>query len=76
MAEHYKENVKRFKSKINVNSDEFQGNYQAMQAMVDELNEKLAEALYEGKQAHIDRYVREGRLLGFTDFFPNPKPSH
>jgi cell fate (sporulation/competence/biofilm development) regulator YlbF (YheA/YmcA/DUF963 family) len=64
MSHLYRETVKRFKSKINTNSDEFQANYQAMQALVDELNEKLAESLYEGKKEHIDRYVKAGRLLG------------
>lgn len=58
------ESMSRYKSKVNRNAEEFKKNYEEMSKAVDELNERLGMAMYQGKEDQIERYRKAGRLLG------------
>lgn len=60
----FHENVKRFKSNVNVRSKEFQERYAAMSEIIKEFEEKLEECLWQGKESHVNRHIKAGRLLG------------
>jgi len=53
----------RFRSQVNPNSDEYRTNYEEMSLLVDELETKLEESLWQGRQSVIDRHLKAGRLL-------------
>ena len=50
-------------SKLNPRSEEFRNNAQAMRALVDDLNAKLAQIVLGGGDAARDRHVSRGKLL-------------
>jgi hypothetical protein len=56
--------VTPLKSRIDRNSDEFKKNYESMNALVAELNEKLSDALGEGKDNTKLKHKQQGKLLG------------
>jgi acetyl-CoA carboxylase carboxyltransferase component len=47
---------------INTNSDLYKSNYQAMLSLVEKLNEQKKEALYQGKERHIQKAKSEGKF--------------
>ncbi|MGB0932557.1 MAG: carboxyl transferase domain-containing protein, partial [Chitinophagales bacterium] len=51
------------KSKINTNSSQFKANHQGMTKFVEELNKHLAESRFQGKEKHIERARKRGKLL-------------
>eukprot|EP00854_Cymbomonas_tetramitiformis_P004710 gene4710-5763_t len=53
-----------FKTKVELNSDEYAANYQEMEKKVAELNERLDETLWPGPQKAVNKHVAEGMLLG------------
>ena len=52
-----------FESRLNLRSDEFKANAAAMQALVDDLNARLAEAAQGGGPAARSRHTGRGKLL-------------
>ena len=50
-------------SKINPNSQQFQANYAEMQKLVEKLETHLTESRFQGKDKHIDRARKRGKLL-------------
>ncbi|KAK3239179.1 hypothetical protein CYMTET_50873 [Cymbomonas tetramitiformis] len=52
-----------FKTKVELNSDEYAANYQEMEKKVAELNERLDETLWPGPQKAVNKHVAEGMLL-------------
>lgn len=51
------------KSNINPNSSQFKANYKGMTKFVEELNKHLAESRFQGKEKHIERARKRGKLL-------------
>lgn len=51
------------KSQINIRSQSFQENAQAMQAQIDDLNEKLATAFKGGSESSRQKHLARGKLL-------------
>ena len=51
------------KSKINKNSQQFKDNYAGMKELVDKLNSHLEESRFQGKEKHIARARKRGKLL-------------
>ena len=56
--------MQRFRSSVNPRSSEFKERYGQMVSLVEELDEKLKESLWQGKASHVDRHVNSGCLLG------------
>ncbi len=50
-------------SKININSQQYKDNYTKMKKLVDELNKHLKDSLFQGKDKHIARARKRGKLL-------------
>ena len=50
-------------SKININSQQYKDNYTKMRKLVDELNKHLKGSLFQGKDKHIARARKRGKLL-------------
>ena len=65
----FEKDIRRYNSKINKNSEEYIENYQKMSEMIDDLNAKLAESRWEGKESHVKRYKKSGHLLGTFFYF-------
>jgi hypothetical protein len=55
--------MKQFKSKVLRQSDEFQENYTNMLQLVEELNKKLKDSQFEGRESTINRHHSQGKLL-------------
>ena len=55
--------MKIIQSKINTNSQQYQDNYAKMLKLVDKLNLHLEESRFQGKEKHIDRARKRGKLL-------------
>ena len=51
------------KSNVNINSQAAKDNYDAMLKLVDELNKNLEKGRFQGKEKHIDRARKRGKLL-------------
>ncbi|KAF9164253.1 hypothetical protein BGX21_000992 [Mortierella sp. AD011] len=63
VAQHLGHHTKPTKSKINTKAPEYIANYKEMYAMVEQLNERLKEATFEGSQRLIDLHHKRGYLL-------------
>ncbi|OZJ04132.1 hypothetical protein BZG36_02830 [Bifiguratus adelaidae] len=55
--------VPRLKSSVNKNLPEYKENVLEWQTLVEELHERLEEALYQGKPKHIATHIKRGQLL-------------
>lgn len=55
--------MKPFKSKVIRESEEFKENYASMLSLVAELNKKLTDAQFEGREKVIERHHSQGKLL-------------
>lgn len=60
----YYENLDRWESKVNVNSDAYKENYKQMYELVEKLNKKLAQISNEGDAKYIERSKKSGKFLG------------
>lgn len=65
----YYENLDIFESKVNVHSDSFKDNYKKMSVLVDKLNAKLTEALFQGDEKYLARARSTGKFLGRERYF-------
>jgi len=57
-------NLDIWESKVNVHSSSYKENYKLMSSMVERLNLKLKDVLYEGDQKYIERSRESGKYLG------------
>ncbi|MEM6726096.1 MAG: carboxyl transferase domain-containing protein [Bacteroidota bacterium] len=55
--------MRPIKSKINPKSQQFQANYEGMKKLVDKLEKHLEESRFQGKDKHIARARKRGKLL-------------
>ena len=55
--------MKRFRSKVNTNIDDFKKNHQEMLALVVQLQERLKLSLNQGPDDLVARHLKAGRLL-------------
>ncbi len=55
--------MRSLKSKINTNSQQYKDNYQGMLELVEKLEKHLIEGRFQGKDRHIDRARKRGKLL-------------
>jgi hypothetical protein len=60
----YYENLDIFESKVNVHSDAYKENYKKMSSLVDKLNAKLSETLFQGDEKYLARSRSSGKFLG------------
>lgn len=56
--------TKPTKSKVNTKSPEYQANYKEMHALVDQLQERLQEATFQGSDRLLALHHKRGALLG------------
>ncbi|KAG0094728.1 hypothetical protein BGZ93_006865 [Podila epicladia] len=63
MAQNLGHHTKPLKSKVNIKSPEYQANYKEMLGLVDQLNERLQEATFQGEQRLLDLHHKRGGLL-------------
>ncbi|KAF9365188.1 hypothetical protein BGX34_010992 [Mortierella sp. NVP85] len=63
-APHLGHHSKPTKSKVNTKSPEYIANYKEMLELVDQLNERLQEATFEGSDRHVALHHKRGYLLG------------
>ncbi|KAG0335211.1 hypothetical protein BG000_007694 [Podila horticola] len=63
MAHNLGHHTKPLKSKVNTKSPEYQANYKEMLGLVDQLNERLQEATFQGEQRLLDLHHKRGGLL-------------
>jgi len=56
--------TKPTKSKVNTKSPEFQANYKGMLGLVDQLQERLQEATFQGSDRLLALHHKRGSLLG------------
>ncbi|KAF9317070.1 hypothetical protein BG003_001240 [Podila horticola] len=63
MAYNLGHHTKPLKSKVNTKSPEYQANYKEMLSLVDQLNERLQEATFQGEQRLLDLHHKRGGLL-------------
>ncbi len=52
-----------YHSTVNVQSSTYQSNYQAMSAIVAEMEDKLKACLYQGEEKYKQRHIQSGKLL-------------
>lgn len=64
MAHNLGHHTKPLKSKVNTKSTEYRANYKEMLGLVDQLNERLQEATFQGEQRLLDLHHKRGGLLG------------
>jgi len=64
MATNLGHNTKPTKSKVNTKSPEFIANYKEMLEMVDQLNERLQEATFQGSDRLLALHHKRGSILG------------
>lgn len=64
MAHNLGHHTKPLKSKVNTKSPEYRANYKEMLGLVDQLNERLQEATFQGEQRLLDLHHKRGGLLG------------
>ena len=55
--------MRPIKTKINQNTDRYRANYEAMRGLVDKLEVKLEESRFQGKERHIAKARKRGKLL-------------
>lgn len=55
--------MRPLRSKINPNSQQFKDNYAGMKELVEKLEKHLEESRFQGKEKHIDRARKRGKLL-------------
>ncbi|KAG0250232.1 hypothetical protein DFQ27_009501 [Actinomortierella ambigua] len=63
MATHLGHETRPTKSKVNTKSAEFQANYKEMLALVDQLNERLHEATFQGEDRLLELHHKRGSIL-------------
>ena len=63
-APHLGHHTKPTKSKINTKSPEYIANYKEMLEMVDQLNERLLEATFQGADRLLELHHKRGSILG------------
>lgn len=66
VAQHLGHQTKPTKSKINTKSPEYIANYKEMLEMVDQLNERLQEATFQGADRLLALHHKRGSILGTT----------
>ncbi len=49
-------------SAVNINSEQYKNNYQAMLELIKTLDEKKAESLYQGKERHLQKAKSQGKF--------------
>lgn len=64
MATHLGHQTKPTKSKVNTKSPEYLANYAEMLVLVDQLQEKLQEATFQGSDRLLALHHKRGSLLG------------
>lgn len=64
VAPHLGHHSKPTKSKINTKSPEYIANYKEMLEMVDQLNERLQEATFQGADRLLELHHKRGSILG------------
>ena len=67
----FQQTVRPFKSSVDARSDDFKEKYNSMMTLVHELEENLKESLWQGKESHIKRHLKAGRLLGLLKYYLN-----
>ena len=55
--------MQALKTRVNKNSPEFKTNYEGMQGLLSELDAKLEESRFQGKEKHIERARKQDKLL-------------
>lgn len=55
--------MQTIKSKVNKHTEQYAQNREAMLALIDRLEEKKKESLYQGKERHLEKAQRRGKLL-------------
>jgi hypothetical protein len=73
VAQHLGHQTKPTKSKINTKSPEYIANYKEMLEMVDQLNERLQEATFQGSDRLLALHHKRGSILGTPS---RPSPFH
>ena len=55
--------MQTLKSRVNKHTEQFSQNRTAMLALIDQLDEKKRESLYQGKERHVEKAQQQGKLL-------------